>query len=174
MRPKVRLRDINDAKIFWNGRNFRAEVFNRADAVDYAFNGVCGKVDAILQTPDAQSKYLPVIICHGFTGNKYSLLLESLAKRYLPASPSQGGVVTSMVAGELGAKKAVAFMAPAAVLRDDAIRGNLFGFKYDSLNPLEYVGFVFAAALKAGETASALQCSITSANRRELNCQLSS
>lgn len=30
-------------------------------------------------------------------------------------------------------------MAPAAVLRDDAIRGNLFGFKYDSLNPPEYV-----------------------------------
>ena len=57
------------------------------------------------------------------------------------AGHSQGGVVASMVAGELGAKKikAVVLMAPAAVLRDDSIRGNLFGTKYDSLNPPEYV-----------------------------------
>ena len=57
------------------------------------------------------------------------------------AGHSQGGVVASMVAGELGAKKikAVVLMAPAAVLRDDSIRGNLFGVKYDSLNPPEYV-----------------------------------
>ena len=47
------------------------------------------------------------------------------------AGHSQGGVVASMVAGELGAKKikAVVLMAPAAVLRDDSIRGNLFGVK---------------------------------------------
>lgn len=57
------------------------------------------------------------------------------------AGHSQGGVVASMVAGELGAKKikAVVLMAPAAVLRDDSIRGNLFGSQYDSLNPPEYV-----------------------------------
>lgn len=57
------------------------------------------------------------------------------------AGHSQGGVVASMVAGELGVKKikAVVLMAPAAVLRDDAIRGNLFGIKYDSLNPPEFV-----------------------------------
>lgn len=57
------------------------------------------------------------------------------------AGHSQGGVVASMVAGELGTKKieAVVLMAPAAVLRDDSIRGNLFGVKYDSLNPPEYV-----------------------------------
>lgn len=57
------------------------------------------------------------------------------------AGHSQGGVVASMVAGELGAKKikAVVLMAPAAVLRDDSIRGNLFGVKYDSLNPPEFV-----------------------------------
>lgn len=57
------------------------------------------------------------------------------------AGHSQGGVVASMVAGELGAKKikAVALMAPAAVLRDDAIRGNIFGKGYDSLNPPEFV-----------------------------------
>lgn len=57
------------------------------------------------------------------------------------AGHSQGGVVTSMVAGELGTKrvKAIALMAPAAVLRDDAIRGNLFGMTYDSINPPETV-----------------------------------
>lgn len=58
------------------------------------------------------------------------------------AGHSQGGVVASMVAGELGAKKikAVALMAPAAVLRDDAIRGNLFGVQFDSINNVpEYV-----------------------------------
>ena len=57
------------------------------------------------------------------------------------AGHSQGGVVASMVAGELGAKKikALALMAPAAVLRDDAIRGILQGTTYDSINVPEYV-----------------------------------
>lgn len=57
------------------------------------------------------------------------------------AGHSQGGVVASMVAGQLGAKKikAVALMAPAAVLRDDAIRGNLMGKTYNAANPPEYV-----------------------------------
>lgn len=54
---------------------------------------------------------------------------------------SQGGVVASMVAGELGTEafRAVALMAPAAVLRDDAIRGNTMGKMYDPLDPPEYV-----------------------------------
>lgn len=53
------------------------------------------------------------------------------------AGHSQGGVVASMTAGELGTQqvKALVLMAPAAVLREDAIRGNLFGKTYDSLNP---------------------------------------
>ena len=57
------------------------------------------------------------------------------------AGHSQGGVVTSMLAGKLGAKRisAIALMAPAAVLREDAIRGNLFDVHYDSLNPPETV-----------------------------------
>lgn len=57
------------------------------------------------------------------------------------AGHSQGGVVSSMVAGELGADniKAVALFAPAAVLRDDAIRGNVFGVQFNALNPPEYV-----------------------------------
>ena len=54
---------------------------------------------------------------------------------------SQGGVVTSMVAGDLGNKKikAIVLMAPAAILREDAIRGNTMGVTYDPLNPPEYV-----------------------------------
>lgn len=54
---------------------------------------------------------------------------------------SQGGVVASMVAGELGAKKIhrAVLMAPAAVLRDDALRGQLMGKTYDALNPPEFV-----------------------------------
>ncbi len=58
---------------------------------------------------------------------------------------SQGGVVAAMTAGELSAEgKAndldpVVLMAPAAVLRDDAIRGSTMGKTYDPLDPPEYV-----------------------------------
>ena len=53
---------------------------------------------------------------------------------------SQGGVVASMVAGRLGRQvSSVVLLAPAAVLRDDAIRGNTMGAVYDPLNPPEYV-----------------------------------
>lgn len=50
---------------------------------------------------------------------------------------SQGGVVTAMLAGELGNKKvnSIVLMAPAAVLRDDAIRGNTMGARYNPLDP---------------------------------------
>lgn len=46
---------------------------------------------------------------------------------------SQGGVVVSMTAGELGDKviKNIVLMAPAAVLRDDALRGSTMGAQYD-------------------------------------------
>lgn len=54
---------------------------------------------------------------------------------------SQGGVVASMAAGELGKHRlhAVCLLAPAAVLREDAIRGNTFGRSYDPLSPPEFV-----------------------------------
>ena len=57
------------------------------------------------------------------------------------AGHSQGGVVTSMLAGELGSEnvKAVVLFAPAAVLRDDSIRGNVMGVAYDAGNPPESV-----------------------------------
>lgn len=49
---------------------------------------------------------------------------------------SQGGVVTAMTAAQLGKEKLVAevLLAPAGVLRDDALRGNLFGKSYDPHN----------------------------------------
>ena len=54
---------------------------------------------------------------------------------------SQGGVVAAMTAGDLGADKikAVVLLAPAAVLRDDAIRGSTMGATYDPFNLGEYV-----------------------------------
>ena len=57
------------------------------------------------------------------------------------AGHSQGSVVSSMLAGELGAKKikCVVLMAPAPILRDDSIRGKLFDIQYDPKNPPEFV-----------------------------------
>ena len=54
---------------------------------------------------------------------------------------SQGGVVAAMTAGDLGVEKikAVVLLAPAAVLRDDAIRGSTMGATYDPFNPGESV-----------------------------------
>lgn len=57
------------------------------------------------------------------------------------AGHSQGGVVASMVAGELGfpAIKSLALTAAAAVLRDDALRGNNQGAQYDPWNVPELI-----------------------------------
>lgn len=54
---------------------------------------------------------------------------------------SQGGVVAAMTAGDLGADKVkcVVLLAPAAVLRDDAIRGSTMGARYNPLDPPEAV-----------------------------------
>lgn len=54
---------------------------------------------------------------------------------------SQGGVVAGMLAGQTEPESfsAVVLMAPAAVLRDDAIRGNTMGASYDPLDPPEFV-----------------------------------
>lgn len=54
---------------------------------------------------------------------------------------SQGGVVAAMVAGQLGSAvlKSAVLMAPAAVLRDDALRGSTMGATYDPWHAPEYV-----------------------------------
>lgn len=63
---------------------------------------------------------------------------------------SQGGVVASMVAGELrGSIRSVALCAPAAVLRDDAIRGQLQGATYDAGNIPDII-FIKHRNLKVG------------------------
>lgn len=63
------------------------------------------------------------------------------ASRIALVGHSQGGVVSAMNAGELGSPRvaAVALLAPAAVLRDDAIRGNTMGAKYNPLDPPDSV-----------------------------------
>ena len=54
---------------------------------------------------------------------------------------SQGGVVTAMTSALLTSEriKAMVLLSPAAALRDDALRGNLFGTAYDAANPPESV-----------------------------------
>lgn len=172
-----------------------------AESRDITIDGDHGKLAAVLQTPDGQNKYPLVIIMHGFTGNKESALLTTLAddlEKYgiasirfdfnghgksegrfqdmtvpneiedakrvyeyadkLPevtsvsfAGHSQGGVVTSMTAGILGTQKvkSIALMAPAAVLREDAIRGMIFDIRYDSLNPPETIDIMKGLKLGA-------------------------
>ena len=60
---------------------------------------------------------------------------------------SQGGVVAGILAGMLEKEgKAPSFLvqlAPAAVLKDDAIAGQCMGKKYDPVNPPEYVSVMF-------------------------------
>ena len=57
---------------------------------------------------------------------------------------SQGGVVAGMIAGELGDEiKALVQLAPAAVLKDDALQGVLMGKQYDPSNPPETLTVFF-------------------------------
>lgn len=57
---------------------------------------------------------------------------------------SQGGVVAGMIAGELGEEvKALVQLAPAAVLKDDALQGVLMGKHYDPSNPPETLTVFF-------------------------------
>lgn len=60
---------------------------------------------------------------------------------------SQGGVIAGMLAGELESSpfkpKCVALLAPAAVLKDDALAGQCMGSRYDASNPPEYVNVMF-------------------------------
>ena len=60
---------------------------------------------------------------------------------------SQGGVVAGMLAGQLEESdhkpKCLVQLAPAAVLKDDAIAGQCMGKKYDAANPPAYVNVFF-------------------------------
>ncbi|MBQ9892062.1 MAG: alpha/beta fold hydrolase [Bacteroidales bacterium] len=61
------------------------------------------------------------------------------------AGHSQGGVVAGMLAGRLGSDKVrcVVQLAPAAVLRDDALNGVLMGRHYDPKDPPETLWVFF-------------------------------
>lgn len=54
---------------------------------------------------------------------------------------SQGGVVVSMLAGQLGTDKikSIALLAPAGELKDDTAKGDLFGTQYNPRNIPEYI-----------------------------------
>lgn len=60
---------------------------------------------------------------------------------------SQGGVVAGMLAGEMEDSpqrpKCLVLLAPAAVLKDDAIAGQCMHARYDASNPPEYVNVLF-------------------------------
>lgn len=60
---------------------------------------------------------------------------------------SQGGVIAGLLAAELEESplkpKCVVLLAPAAVLKDDALAGRCMGSKYDAKNPPEYVNVMF-------------------------------
>ena len=75
---------------------------------------------------------------------EYSLTLKDVSSISL-AGHSQGGVVAAMLAGEMGLEniRSLLLLAPAAVLRDDALRGIMFGKKYDPLNPPEFFELPF-------------------------------
>ena len=63
---------------------------------------------------------------------------------------SQGGIVTGMLAGELGENglKCIVLMAPAPELKEDTARGELFGIKYDPKQVPEYI--TLSTGLKVG------------------------
>ena len=162
-----------------------------AQSRDIWLDGDRGKLFATLQTPDGQTKFPLMILCHGFNADKDYPLLKTLADeletrgiasirfdfnghgqsdgdfqdmtivneiadakkvfayvRHLPnvtnisiAGHSQGGVVASTVAGELGAKKikTVVLFAASPSLRDYALTGHLFHVTFDPLDPPEYI-----------------------------------
>ena len=74
---------------------------------------------------------------------EYALSLPNINSVSL-VGHSQGGVVAGMVAGELGADKikSLVLLAPAAVLRDNALKGDLYGFEYDVNNLPETIYFI--------------------------------
>ena len=77
---------------------------------------------------------------------EYAKALPYVSELYF-VGHSQGGVVAGMLAGKLSregqAPDALVLLAPAAVLKDDAIKGQCMNAKYDPQNPPEYVSVMF-------------------------------
>lgn len=95
-------------------------------AVRFDFNG-CGKSEGLFQDMTVPNEIED--LKHVIDWARKQSWTENISL----VGHSQGGVVVSMTSGELGAKeiKCEALLAPAAVLRDDAIRGITRGANYD-------------------------------------------
>lgn len=104
-------------------------------AVRFDFDG-CGESDGLFQNMTVPSEIVDLKDIISWV-NK-----QPWTENISLVGHSQGGVVVSMTAGELGAGKikCEVLLAAAAVLRDDAIRGNTQGVTYDPYNPKgEYI-----------------------------------
>lgn len=95
-------------------------------AIRFDFNG-CGQSDGLFQNMTVPSEISD--LKHVIDWASSQPWTEDISL----VGHSQGGVVVSMVAGELGSEKikCEALLAAAAVLRDDAIRGTTQGANYD-------------------------------------------
>lgn len=98
-------------------------------AIRFDFNG-CGQSDGLFQNMTVLNEIDD--LKHVIDWARQQPWTENISL----VGHSQGGVVVSMTAGELGAGeiKCEALLAAAAVLRDDAIRGNTQGATYDPYN----------------------------------------
>lgn len=98
-------------------------------AIRFDFNG-CGQSDGLFQNMTVPSEISD--LKHVIDWARQQPWTEDISL----VGHSQGGVVVSMTAGELGDKeiKCEALLAAAAVLRDDAIRGTTQGANYDPYN----------------------------------------
>lgn len=101
-------------------------------AIRFDFNG-CGQSEGLFQNMTVPSEIID--LKHVIDWARQQPWTENISL----VGHSQGGVVVSMTAGELGAGqiKCEALLAAAAVLRDDAIRGNTQGTVYDPYNMTE-------------------------------------
>lgn len=98
-------------------------------AIRFDFNG-CGQSDGLFQNMTVLNEIED--LKHVIDWAKQQKWTDNISL----VGHSQGGVVVSMTAGELGAGqiKCEALIAAAAVLRDDAIRGTTQGANYDPYN----------------------------------------
>lgn len=98
-------------------------------AIRFDFNG-CGKSDGLFQNMTVLNEIDD--LKHMIDWARQQPWTENISL----IGHSQGGVVVSMTSGQLGAEaiKCEALMAPAAVLRDDALRGTTQGAHYDPYN----------------------------------------
>ncbi len=94
--------------------------------VRFDFNG-CGKSDGEFQNMTVPNEIEDLMAVLAWTQK------QPFAQSVSLVGHSQGGVVTGMTAGKVGATqiKCVGLLSAAAVLREDALRGNTQGARYN-------------------------------------------